>query len=330
MAPSANQPTGTVAAPLAGSWSALELRHLQALLAVTDEGTFSRAAGRLGYTQSAVSQQISALERMVGAPVFDRPGGPRPVELTEAGRVLVDHARAVLNRLGLAQAELHAIATGERGTIRVGTVQSVGTRVLPELLSRFRTQRPGVEFVLLESPNVTELLDAVADGALDITFTDLPDDARFEHRLMLEDPFVLVAPKGSPEAQRSSVTIEEAAGLPLIGYRSAMCGLLVERLFTVTAEPPTFVFRSDDNPTIQGCVASGIGYWVTPLLTVDTDDPSVAVVPIAPAQEPRRIALAWSPSRHRSPAVDTFIAVAEEVCREVTNRGALALAQGRV
>ena len=104
MATSATPPTAPATAPLAGSWSALELRHLQALLAVTDEGTFSRAAGRLGYTQSAVSQQISALERMVGAPVFDRPGGPRPVELTEAGRVLVDHARGVLNRLGLAQA----------------------------------------------------------------------------------------------------------------------------------------------------------------------------------------------------------------------------------
>src|SRR5690606_5918886 len=151
----------------------------------------------------------------------------------EAGRVLVDHARGVLNRLGLAQAELHAIATGERGTVRVGTVQSVGTRVLPEPLSRFRTQRPGVEFGLLASPDVTELLDAVADGALDVTFTDLADDSRFEHRPMLEDPFVLVAPKGSPEAQRSSVTIAEAAGLPLIGYRSAVCGLLVDRLFTV-------------------------------------------------------------------------------------------------
>jgi DNA-binding transcriptional LysR family regulator len=330
MATSATPPTALATAPLAGSWSALELRHLQALLAVTDEGTFSRAAGRLGYTQSAVSQQISALERMVGAPVFDRPGGPRPVELTEAGRVLVDHARGVLNRLGLAQAELHAIATGERGTVRVGTVQSVGTRVLPELLSRFRAQRPGVEFVLLESPNVTELLDAVAEGALDITFTDLADDPRFEYRPMLEDPFVLVAPKGSPGAQLPSVTMQEAAGLPLIGYRTAVCGLLVERLFTATAEAPTFVFRSDDNPTIQGCVASGIGYWVTPLLTVDTDDPSVAVVPIEPAPEPRRIALAWSPSRRGSPAVDTFVAVAEDVCREVAHRGAMALAQGRV
>lgn len=318
-------PLAPTTQPLAGSWSALELRHLQALLAVADEGTFSRAANRLGYTQSAVSQQISALERMLGTPVFDRPGGPRPVELTEAGRTMVDHARGVLNRLGIAQAELHAISTGERGTVRVGTVQSVGTRVLPELLSRFRAERPGVDFMLREAHDVGELLDAVADGALDVTFTDVDDDPRFEQRHMLDDPFVLVAPAASPEASRSSVTVEHAAGLPLIGYRSQVCGLMVDQLFSAGGATPTFVFRSDDNPTIQGCVASGIGYWVTPLLTVDPDDPAVAVLPIEPAREPRHIALAWSANRRSSPAVDTFVEVAEAVCREVESRGATTL-----
>ncbi len=80
------------------------------------------------------------------------------------------------------------------------------------------------------------------------------------------------------------------------------------------------MFRSDDNPTIQGCVASGIGYWATPLLTVDTDDPAVAVVPIEPAPEPRHIALAWPATRRSSPAVGEFVDVAEEVCRAVEQR----------
>jgi DNA-binding transcriptional LysR family regulator len=310
---------------LAGPWSALELRHLQALLAVADEGTFSRAAARLGYTQSAVSQQISALERMLGTQVFDRPGGPRPVELTEAGRTMVDHARGVLGRLSVAHAEVEAIATGDRGTVRVGTVQSVGTRVLPELLAQFRERRPGVEFVLRESHDVTELLAAVAEGALDVTFTDVGDDPRFVHRHMLDDPFVLVAPVGSPEASLASVTLEHAAALPMIGYRNQVCGLLVDQLFRTGPNPPTFVFRSDDNPTIQGCVASGIGYWATPLLTVAPDDPAVAVVPIVPAPEPRRIALAWSATRRTSPAIETFVEVATTVCADIERRGAEAL-----
>ena len=305
--------------PLGGSWSALELRHLQALIAVADDRTFSRAAARLGYTQSAISQQIAALERMVGTPLFDRPGGPRPVELTEAGRTMVEHARGVLRRLGAAQAELAAIAAGDRGTVRVGTVQSVGTRVLPQVLARFHERRPGVDVVLRESHDVHELLDAVADGELDVTFTEVTPEDRFEYRRMLDDPFVLVAPAGSPVAEQASVTIAEVTTLPLISYRDAVCSTLVEQIFR-PGETPTFVFRSDDNPTIQGCVASGIGYWATPLLTVDTDDPAIAVVPIEPAPDPRRIALAWPATRRSSPAVGDFVDVAEEVCRAVGQR----------
>ncbi len=305
--------------PLGGAWSALELRHLQALLAVADEGTFSRAAARLGYTQSAVSQQIAALERMVGTPLFDRPGGPRPVELTEAGRTMVEHARGVLRRLGAAQAELAAIAAGDRGTVRVGTVQSVGTRVLPQVLARFHERRPGVDVVLRESHDVRELLAAVANGELDVTFSEVAPEAPFEYRRMLDDPFVFVAPAGSPVAERTSVTVDEVTALPLIGYRDAVCSTVVEQIFS-PGDDPTFVFRSDDNPTIQGCVASGIGYWATPLLTVDTEDPAIAVIPIEPAPDPRRIALAWPATRRSSPAVGDFVDVAEEVCRAVEQR----------
>jgi DNA-binding transcriptional LysR family regulator len=309
----------TPSEPLGGPWSALELRHLQALLAVADEGTFSRAADRLGYTQSAVSQQIAALERMVGTPLFDRPGGPRPVELTEAGHAMVEHARGVLRRLGAAQAELAAITAGDRGTIRVGTVQSVGTRVLPQLLSRFHELRPGVAVVLRESHDVHELLDAVANGDLDITFSELAPEARFQYRRMLDDPFVLVAPAGSDVAGRTSITVEEITAVPLIGYRDAVCSTIVEQIFQ-PGDAPRFVFRSDDNPTIQGCVASGIGYWPTALLTVDTDDPAVAVIPIEPAPDPRHVALAWPASRRSSPAVIEFVDAAEEVCAEVERR----------
>ncbi|HEX6165966.1 MAG TPA: LysR family transcriptional regulator [Acidimicrobiales bacterium] len=311
--------------PGADAWAALELRHLHALLAVADEGTFSRAAARLGYTQSAVSQQVAALERMVGTPLFDRPGGPRPVALTEAGRTLVDHARAVLVRLGAARAEITAIAAGERGTVCVGTVQSVGTRVLPELLSRFHHLRPGVQVVLRESHDVRDLLDAVAAGELDVTFTETAHDQRFEYRHMLDDPFVLVVPKSSPVAQRSAVTVDEIAELPLIGYRESVCRVIVERILPATGPAPEFVFRSDDNPTIQGCVAAGIGYWATPLLTVDTEDPGVSVVPIVPEPEPRHIALAWPAGRRTPAAVADFVDVAERVCRAVEQRGAAVL-----
>src|SRR3954469_23796980 len=119
-------------------WLGVELRHLAALQAVAQAGSFGpgaqagsfgRAAQRLGYTQSAISQQIAALERAVGERLVERPGGSRPVALTEAGRPLLAHADAIVARLKAAQADMAALRQGEAGTLRVGTFQSVGARV---------------------------------------------------------------------------------------------------------------------------------------------------------------------------------------------------------
>ena len=86
----------------------VELRHLLALEAVAREGSFGSAAIALGYTQSAVSQQIAALERVVGEKLFERPGGPRPVSLTEAGRLVLRHSEAIVARIQALQADLAA------------------------------------------------------------------------------------------------------------------------------------------------------------------------------------------------------------------------------
>src|SRR5215210_1541087 len=97
-------------------WLGVELRHLLALEAVAREGSFGKAATSLGYTQSAVSQQIAMLERIVGQRLIERPGGPRPVSLTEAGELLLRHAQAIVSRLEAAQADFAALAAGEAGT----------------------------------------------------------------------------------------------------------------------------------------------------------------------------------------------------------------------
>ena len=104
----------------------------------------ARAARELGYTQSAVSQQIAQLERIVGQRLFDRPGGPRRVEPTEAGLLLLRHADAIVAQLDAARADMAALAEGDAGTLRVGIYQSVGARLLPALVRRFRAQWPRV------------------------------------------------------------------------------------------------------------------------------------------------------------------------------------------
>lgn len=300
------------------SWLGVELRHLAALEAVAREGSFGRAAESLGYTQSAVSQQIQMLERIVGERLVDRPGGPRAVSLTEAGRLLLRHAEAIVARLQAAQADLAALSHGEGGELRVGTFQSVGARILPTLMGRFLADWPRVELQLEESVSDSELLRNVERGALDLTFAMPPlVDGPFESIVLLEDPYVLLVPAASPLAGRESASIADLADLPLIGNRTCRSTELAESQLSLHGAPLEIAFRSDDNGTVQGLVASGFGAALVPLLAVNEDDDRVAVVELEPSIRPRRISLVWHRDRHRSPAARGFVEVAAEVCAEV-------------
>jgi DNA-binding transcriptional LysR family regulator len=292
-----------------------DTRQLVALLAVADQRTFSAAALVLGYTQSAVSQQVASLERSIGARLFHRRGGPRPVELTPVGEALVVHARAVVARLHAAQADVAALIAGEHGSLRVGTLQSVGTKVLPRLLRRSREELPGIRLLPLETIDNAELAEGVEAGRFDLSFTPLPvADGPFAVRRLLEDPYVFVAPANADEASLASVTLRQIARLPLIGVRDETLLAEVVGQLRRTGTEPTFVFRSNDNPTIQGCVAAGLGFAVLPRLTVDEDDPQVAVLPISGSMPPRRIGAVWHVDRQLAPAVHRFVDLAAEVC----------------
>jgi DNA-binding transcriptional LysR family regulator len=297
-------------------WLGLELRHLIALKAVAEEGSFGRAARRLGYTQSAISQQIAALERIVGLRLVDRPGGPRPVSLTDAGRLLLRHADGIAARLQAAQADLAALSEGGAGSLRVGTYQSVGARVLPTLLREFAAAWPQVEVALVESSDDGELMRLVERGELDLSFVVLPlDPGPFEAAELMRDPYVLLVPAGSPLARRDKApTLREIAELPLIGYRTCRTTHRVEERLRLSGTQPRVVFRSDDNGTVQGLVAAGVGCALVPRLTVDRSDRSIAVLDLGERVPPRLIGIAWHRDRLRTQAAEAFAAAAESVC----------------
>jgi DNA-binding transcriptional LysR family regulator len=306
------------------TWSGLEMRHLLALVAVVETGTFSGAAEQLGYTQSAVSQQVGTLERIVGTSVFDRPGGRRPVRLTAAGEMLLTHARTVLARVNAAAADLRALASGDQGQLQVGTLPSVGTKVLPRVLTTFRTERPGVEIVLRESRDSADLIHAVETGDIDVTFIDIGphETGPLQVRRLLDDPMVLVAPADAPEAGRRTVSIDDIAHLPMIGTRNPGCRQIIDDAFRHAAVVPSYLFRSDDHPTIQSLIGSGLAYAVLPLLTVDEHDPNVAVIPIRPEPQPRRLGIAWHPERQPPVALLHFVETAAQICRDVREQWA--------
>jgi molybdate transport repressor ModE-like protein len=297
------------------SWLGVELRHFLALEAVAREGSFGKAARALGYTQSAVSQQIAALERIVGQRLVERPGGPKPVSLTEAGRLLLKHADAIAARVAAAQADLTALGDGEAGTLRVGVFQSVGQRILPELMRRYLLAWPQVKVSLTESANDEELLTLVERGDLDLTFSDLPlPEGPFESVELLRDPYVLVVASGSPFAGRDTPpTVRELAELDLIGHKHCRT---IKQLEANIKLPLTFVFRSDHNQTVQALVASGVGSALVPKLTMDPEDETTELIDI-PKLPPRVIALAWHRDRYRTPAAHAFVDTAEAVTAEL-------------
>src|ERR1700752_4077264 len=151
----------------ANDWLGIDLRHLAALEAVARPRSFGRAARELGYTQSAVSQQIAQLERIVGQRLVERPGGPRRVDLTDAGRLLLRHADAIVAQLDAAQADMAAFADGAAGPLRVGIFQSVGARIPPGLRRRFKQDWPRVEVSVREEIDAADLLRMIEHGELD-------------------------------------------------------------------------------------------------------------------------------------------------------------------
>jgi DNA-binding transcriptional LysR family regulator len=299
-------------------WLGLELRHLVALRAVADEGSFGRAAQRLGYTQSAISQQIAALERIVGAKLIERPGGPRPVSLTEAGELLLAHAEAITARLHAAQADLAAIAAGDAGPLRIGTYQSVGARVLPKLLREFRAAWPRIDIRLVESADDRELVKLVESGEVDVSFVVFPlAQGPFDCVELMRDPFVLLTSRDSPLARRDRPpTLREIAELPLIGHRSCRTTELVEDRLRTTGREAQVVFRSDDNGTVQGLVAAGVGVALVPQLTVDASDGRIAVIHLGDRVPARLIGIAWHRDRTQSPAARAFVEAAQTLCAQ--------------
>jgi molybdate transport repressor ModE-like protein len=299
-------------------WLGVEVRHFAALDAVAREGSFGRAADRLGYTQSAVSQQIATLEKIVGETLVERPGGPRAVSLTDAGAVLLRHAEAIVARLDAARADIAALRAGETGALRVGTYQSVGARVLPEVMRRFLADWPGIELGLSEPATDPELYGMIESGELDLAFCSPPlPDGPFEMLDLLSDPYVLLVPADDPLAARSSASLDDVGEALLIGSNTCASGVVVEEELSSRGYEVSYAFRSDDNGTVQGLVAAGFGVALTPLLAISPGDERVKALRLVPKVPRRRVAVVWHRDRHRSPAARAFIEIARDVSADV-------------
>jgi DNA-binding transcriptional LysR family regulator len=306
----------TITAP--DRWFGVEVRHLAALDAVARAGSFGRAADALGYTQSAVSQQIATLERIVGERLVERPGGPRRVSLTEAGELLRRHAEAIVARFDAAQADMAALHAGETGALRIETYQSVGARVLPAVMRRFLTDWPRIEITLGESRTDAELYEGIENGTVDLAFGSPPlPEGPFDSQLLMTDPWVLVVPADGPLAKRKSASLAHVSESRLLGANHCGSGCACEEALAERGFDVEYAFRSDDNSTLQGMAAAGFGVALMPLLAVSPGDERVKVLKLEPAIPRREVSVVWHRDRHRSPAARAFVDLAVEVGAEV-------------
>lgn len=286
-----------------------DLRHLAAMAAVVDEGSFGRAALRLGYTQSTVSQQIALLEKAVGGAVFDRPGGPKPVLITPLGQVVLAHGRELLAK---ARAMTTAVERFNAGGSRIdiGTFQSISNVLLPPLVRRLRDEHPGCDIRLVEDES-----DKPPVYEVDLLFFDSPLGADIEHRKLFDDPYVLVAPRGAfPEGPVRFADLDDT---PMVAWPPTCDQPRVEQAFASNDAKPRIVFRAKGNEAVLAMVRAGIGSAVLPKLVVRgaaaLTDESLAVHELVPPVRPREVYLLWQAGRTQSPLTEKAIKIAVDI-----------------
>src|SRR5579864_4808384 len=199
----------------------MELRHLRYFIAVAEEAHITRAAERLGMQQPPLSQQIKALEQELGVQLLRRK--PRGVELTEAGRALLDDARAILLHIDHAFATTRRTARGELGRIAVGFTSSVPFHpFVPRVIRAYREAFPLVALTL-EEGGTMELVDDLREQRIDVAFvrTAIADQQGLVVAPLLKETMVLALPRAHPLARRTSkaVSLKALAEETFIVYR---------------------------------------------------------------------------------------------------------------
>lgn len=265
-------------------------------------GSFTAAATTLGYTQSAVSRQISTLEGELGVGLFDRL--PRGVALTEEGRSLLPHAETLLERLDAARSDLRSLRDLESGRLRIGAFATADAALVPWAMASFRREHPKVVVTLAErlTPDLVTLL---MTGELDIAVVSSysgDDLGELELEHLLDDAMYVALPPGHPLASRGEVAFADLVEESWIAGDTR-----AERTLIGSAFEPRIEMVAREWIAKQGLVAAGLGVTMIPSLAVAAARPDLAVVVLRDANAPvRSVYVATAPHRTRSPAAVAF------------------------
>jgi DNA-binding transcriptional LysR family regulator len=300
----------------------LDVRRMRVLREVAIRGSFSAAAEALSFTQSAVSQQIAALEREAGTVLVQR--SARGVRLTEAGEALVRHTDAVLARLAEAEAELEAIAGLRGGRVRMAAFESAGATLMPLAIAAFRERHPAVELSMtLGEPedSVPQLKSGELDIAIVFETRKQDHDDGIERRHLVEDPMFLVLPRDHPLASKRRLRLADLAGEAWIGGpQNCECNRLIYRACAAAGYDPRIAFETDDYTAVQGFVAAGVGVSLIAELGLTTVRDDIVVRGLGRETPVRQIYAATLCDGYRSPATAAMLDILGEVASRYESR----------
>jgi DNA-binding transcriptional LysR family regulator len=260
-----------------------DLRRLRSLCAIADHGSLTGAAAALDFTQPAVSQHLAALEAEVGAPLVTRSRGG--AELTPVGELLVEHARAALDRLALAELQVGDLVEHEQKRVRLAANSSALTRLVPSAVADLRRRVPDAEVTVMEC-GPPKALAKLRRGEIDLAVVfrrigaEPPPDV--DERTLLEEPMYALVPRTHPHAKDDAVGLADLRDDPWVQGPSATSPGLIRELCREAGFEPRIAFESDDPLATRGMVAAGLAVTLVPSLTRDDTvrDRNVAVLPL--------------------------------------------------
>lgn len=302
-----------------------DVRRLVVLQEIARAGSLSAAAASLNYTTSAVSQQVTALERDLGCTLLVR--GPSGARLTPAGARLLEHAPAILAAVAAAERDL-APAAGRPGLLRIASFASAAAIILPPAVARVRAAFPGVsvELVAVDPEDGVELLRS---GDADVAMvTEVPGDRPEFPGLktvgVYDDEFFVVLPLGHPLAERQEVPFGALADENwVVSSQTGDCP--DTRVFRAACRragfEPAVNFRAEDYGTVQGLVAAGLGVSLVPSLAAAGARADVAVRPVAGHRPVRRVAIATAAEPAPRSMVAAVVGIVAAVGARLTDDG---------
>lgn len=283
----------------------LDIRRLQVLLAVVEEGSVTGAAAALGYTPSAISQQLLRLEREVGQPLLDRHA--RGMTPTDAGVVLATHARKVLRQLAAAEADLAEVAGVRRGSVTLGTFPTVGSSFLPLAVRRYRELYPNISLTI-SSGREDNLVRMLEDGTVAMSLLwdyewQRIDDGELVLTELFTDPTVLLVGANHRLARRRTVKMGDLAAEPwIIRAGGHPVVEVLDRSAVAAGFTPTIAFQANDYQEAQAMVSVGLGIALAPRTATVNQHPDVRVVSLGDTAPSRRVLVAHRRGRVRGAA----------------------------